>query len=175
MGRNTLTSFGRNLPLLVSITLTLRGQLATFNSLCLIVGGSILTALLITWTERLLDADRTHFSWREVGSNTLLFTILGMIVVLYVRHGTYLFDVVVGLVLGGLTAGVQYLALGHEFFFHQRRALAAYAAALVLCAPFFLASLRLSLALTPLSALLLLGIVWLISSAVVVYFNYTLA
>ena len=119
MGRATILDLGRNLPFLFSITLILCGRLTIPSSLVLIGGGSILTALLIAWTERLLDPDRTHFSPREVVINTLLFAIVGVIVVLYIRQGTYLFDLLVGLALGVLTAGAQYATLGHEFFFQR--------------------------------------------------------
>lgn len=169
----TLIIFGRNTPVVGTLALGVRpGTWQLSQRALLVSGGALLSAWLISVTERFVDPDRMGFAWKDFLLNGLVFSVSGGLVWWYLPHGSYGTDAAVGVGLAAVIVIVQYGVLGDAYFFDQRRAALAYFLALAIIAPVVLMGLRASLALPTTTALLRTLSVTLALSPILAYLNY---
>lgn len=166
---------GRNAPILLGVYCSLRQTDWPFvlRAACLALAAA-LSAALISWTERWLDPRwrALSFNRKEFAANAGVFFVLGLFLHWYFQHGGYWADLAVGGGLALVLAGSQYLILGEAFFFTKLKALAFYAAGLLLVVPAALIALRYSLALPGAPALIAVLAVSIVSAPVLLYANY---
>ncbi|HEY1014875.1 MAG TPA: hypothetical protein VGE07_19345 [Herpetosiphonaceae bacterium] len=169
----TLIIFGRNTPVFCALALGVRPGLWPLGQRALLVsGGAVLSAWLISATERFVDPDRSGFAWKDFGLNAVVFALSGSLICWYVPLGSYGSDGAVGVALSAVIVGVQYGVLGDAYFFDRRRAALAYVGALAVIAPLFLVGLRATLRLPTTPALLIALAVTLALSPILAVMNY---